>query len=73
MKRLYTILCAAVLALLPSCNFLDVEPQILVEETSYKTKDDLENGLAGVYGAMGSEAFYGNYYSLMCSNQLQLA
>ena len=68
MKRLYTILCAAVLALLPSCNFLDVEPQILVEETSYKTKDDLENGLAGVYGAMGSEAFYGNYYSLMCSN-----
>ena len=26
------------------------------------------SGLVGVYGVMSNEAFYGNYYSLMCSN-----
>ena len=58
----------AAAAMLPSCNFLDVDPTVLTEDNAYKTESDALNGLAGVYGAMNNEAFYGNYYSLMCSN-----
>lgn len=51
-----------------SCNFLDLKPQVIVKDTYYNTETELKYGLAGVYGAMGSEAFYGNMYSLMISN-----
>lgn len=51
-----------------SCNFLEVEPQVICAETFYNTEDEVRYGLAGVYGVMSNEAFYGNYYSLMCSN-----
>ena len=54
--------------LLTSCGFLDVEPQVICSDTFYNTKEEALYGLAGVYGVMSNEAFYGNYYSLMCSN-----
>ena len=51
-----------------SCNFLDVEPQVICSDTFYNTQSEAMSGLVGVYGVMSNEAFYGNYYSLMCSN-----
>lgn len=57
-------LCAA----LTSCSFFEVEPQVICSDTFYKTQQEVEYGLAGVYGAMSHEQFYGSTYSLMCSN-----
>lgn len=54
--------------MMTSCSFLDVEPQVICSETFYNTQKEALYGLAGVYGVMNNEAFYGNYYSLMCSN-----
>lgn len=51
-----------------SCNFLDLTPNIISKETFYKTEAEVKYGLAGIYGAMSNEAFYGNKYSLMLSN-----
>lgn len=51
-----------------SCSFLEVEPQVICSDTFYNTQEEALYGLAGVYGVMNNEAFYGNYYSLMCSN-----
>lgn len=51
-----------------SCSFLDVTPSVISKETYYKTESEAKYGLAGVYGAMNNEAFYGNYYSLMIAN-----
>jgi hypothetical protein len=53
---------------LSSCDFFEVKPQIITEDDFYKTNDEVKYALAGVYGVMSNEAFYGNYYSLMCSN-----
>ena len=55
-------------AMMTSCGFLDVEPQVICSDTFYNTQEEALYGLAGVYGVMSNEAFYGNYYSLMCSN-----
>lgn len=55
-------------AALISCSFLDVEPKVICSDTFYNTEEEVLYGLAGVYGVMSNEAFYGNYYSLMCSN-----
>ena len=57
-------LCVA----LNSCSFFDVEPQVICSETFYNTEKEVLYGLAGVYGVMSNEAFYGNYYSVMYSN-----
>ena len=54
--------------MMTSCGFLDVEPQVICSDTFYNTQEEALYGLAGVYGVMSNEAFYGNYYSLMCSN-----
>ena len=53
---------------LSSCGFLEVDPQVICSDTFYNNEEELLYGLAGVYGAMGNESFYGNYYSLMLSN-----
>lgn len=55
-------------AAMTSCNLLDVEPQVICADTYYNTNEEAMTGLVGVYGVMSNEAFYGNYYSLMCSN-----
>lgn len=71
MKTIYKSLLWALTATLSlsSCSFLDVEPDtILAPETYYKSEAELKYGLAGVYGAINNEEFYGNYYSLMISN-----
>ncbi len=54
--------------LLTSCGFMKVEPQVICSDTFYNTEEEVIYGLAGVYGVLSNEAFYGNYYSLMCSN-----
>ena len=59
---------AFAISVLSSCSFLDLEPTIISKETFYKNEAEALYGLAGVYGAMSHEAFYGNYYSLMISN-----
>ena len=53
-----------------SCDFLDVKPEILTDPQTnvYISKTEVEYGLAGVYGVINNEGFYGNYYSLMLSN-----
>ena len=41
---------------------------MICSDTFYNTQEEAISGLVGVYGVMSNEAFYGNYYSLMCSN-----
>ena len=66
MKKIFATAIAVIA--LSSCNFLDLTPNVISKETFYKSEGEAEYGLAGVYGAMSHEAFYGNYYSLMLSN-----
>lgn len=68
MKLKNILASAGLAAAITSCGFLDVEPQVICSDTFYNNEEELLYGLAGVYGAMSNEAFYGNYYSLMCSN-----
>lgn len=69
MKNIYGhIICLAAAASLASCSFFDVTPQIIASETFYNTESEVKYGLAGVYGVIGKEQFYGNYYSLMYAN-----
>ena len=69
MKNIYGhIICLAAAASLASCSFFDVTPQIIASETFYNTESEVKYGLAGVYGVIGKEQFYGNYYSLMFAN-----
>lgn len=68
-KILNKILISTGLSLvLTSCGFLEVDPQIIRSETFYNNEKEVQYGLAGVYGVMNNEAFYGNYYSTMASN-----
>ena len=41
---------------------------MICADTFYNTQNEAISGLVGVYGVMSNEPFYGNYYSLMCSN-----
>lgn len=65
MKKIFILSITALLAV--SCRFLDVTPAVICSDTFYRSKAEAEYGLAGVYGAMSHEHFYGNYYSLMLS------
>lgn len=65
-RNIFFTLCIG--CALTSCSFLEVKPQVICSETFYNTEEEVLYGLAGVYGVMSNEAFYGNYYSLMCSN-----
>ena len=65
-KNIIITLCNILVA--ASCNFLDVDPNVICADTFYNTELEVKNGLAGIYGVMSNEEFYGNYYSLMCSN-----
>ena len=65
-RNIISIICIGIA--LSSCDFFEVKPQIITEDDFYKTNDEVKYALAGVYGVMSNEAFYGNYYSLMCSN-----
>ena len=69
MKRLFNISIAFV-ALFggSSCSFLELEPKVIAPETFYESNEDVLYGLAGIYGVINNEAFYGNYYSLMMSS-----
>ena len=51
-----------------SCSFLDLTPTVISKETFYKSEAEAKYGLAGVYGTMSNEAFYGNFYSQMIAN-----
>lgn len=62
-----TIISVCLGAVLVSCSFFEVEPQVICSDTYYKTEEDVLHGLAGVYGVMSSEQFYGNNYALDCS------
>ena len=69
MKNIYRFLIgAAAVTSLFSCSFFDVEPQVICSDTFYNSEAEVKYGLAGVYGAIGKEQFYGNYYSLMYAN-----
>ncbi|MEG1700665.1 MAG: RagB/SusD family nutrient uptake outer membrane protein [Alistipes sp.] len=61
-------LLAALLLSTVSCSFLETEPHVMTPENFYKSEKEVNYGLAGVYGAMSREEFYGNYFSLMISN-----
>ncbi len=69
MKKTYrflTVLAGTVLTL--SCSFLDQTPKVICSETFYNTEEEVLYGLAGVYGVINREQFYGNYYSAMYAN-----
>ena len=68
MKLKNIIAAIGLSAVVVSCGFLDVEPKVICSDTFYNTQEEALYSLAGVYGVMSNEAFYGNYYSLMCSN-----
>lgn len=69
MKNIKYILSMVIMAgIAVSCSFLDLKPNVIIKETYYNNETELKYGLAGVYGPMGTEAFYGNFYSLMLSN-----
>lgn len=64
----HIVLGSALSLLISSCSFLELEPNVIEASTFYNSEEEVVRGLAGVYGALGSEAVYGNYYSLMLSN-----
>ena len=69
MRNIYRFLIgAAAVTSLFSCSFFDVEPQVICSDTFYNSEAEVKYGLAGVYGAIGKEQFYGNYFSLMYAN-----
>lgn len=69
MRNIYRfIIGAAAVTSLFSCSFFDVTPQVICSETFYNSESEVKYGLAGVYGAIGKEQFYGNYYSIMYAN-----
>ncbi len=68
-KNIYRLGSLALLGTaLSACTFLDTDPQIIPSDGYYTSETKLKYGLAGVYGALSSEALYGNYYSLQISN-----
>ena len=61
MKKLKNISASLLLTLgAVSCSFLDVEPVVITDDTYYNSEEEVLYGLAGVYGAINNEAFYGN-------------
>lgn len=64
--RLATTLASGIM--LASCTFLDVDPTIMQAGDFYKNEAEVQKGLAGVYGVMAKESFYGCDYSLVISN-----
>ncbi len=67
-RKIYNTLILLNIGLIAaSCNFLDVDPQIIQEEEFYKTKEEAFSGLVGVYGAMSRPYFYGESYSITLS------
>ncbi len=69
MKHIYRLgTLMALGTVLSACTFLDTDPQIIPSGGYYTNETRLKYGLAGVYGALNSEALYGNYYSLQISN-----
>lgn len=68
-KNIYKLGSLALLGTaLSACTFLDTDPQVITADGYYTTETKLQYGLAGVYGALSSEALYGHYYSLQISN-----
>lgn len=67
MKKTFIIPILAALVAVPSCNFLDKEPQVICSDTFYKTDTEALYGLAGVYGVINSLQLYGLAYSLHLS------
>ena len=61
-------IAAGICVAVSSCGFLDVDPQVILSDNFYNNEKEVQYGLAGVYGVLNNEAFYGNYYSLMYSN-----
>ena len=72
MKNIFKriILPFAAAAALVSCSgLLDTTPyDFVAPETFYTTEMNCTMALAGVYNAMNTQEFYGNYYSCMLSN-----
>lgn len=68
MKRIVKIsIIAALTWTVSSCSLLDVEPTVIMKDTYYNTEKEVLYGLAGVYGVMNNENFYGSNYSIICS------
>ena len=55
-------------SVLASCSLLDVKPEVIMKDTYYNSEQEVIYGLAGVYGVMNNEDFYGATYSITCSS-----
>ena len=64
MKKIYTIIAISALSLVASCDFLEKEPKVICADTYYSSEKEAMYALAGVYGVMNSQQFYGKNYSL---------
>lgn len=62
MKKFFAI-AASSLALV-SCNFLDMEPEVICADTFYQSATEAQYGLNAVYGALSGSNFYGRYYGI---------
>lgn len=58
----------AMCCIFASCSLLDPEPKVMCSDVFYASEKEVTYGLAGAYGAITSEKFYGNYYSILFSN-----
>ena len=68
MKRIGKLAWLAISSMaMASCSLLDVEPTVIMKDTYYNTEQEALYGLAGVYGVMNNEDFYGSNYSIICS------
>ncbi len=68
MKKTLKIFAAGALAATwVSCSFLDVEPKIINPDNFYSTEKEVAMGLAGAYGPMGQQDFYGIGYNVFLS------
>lgn len=67
MKK-YRLLYMFIILMSSSCNLLDVSPTVIMKDTYYKTSKEAIQGLAGVYGVINNEDFYGSNYSIICSS-----
>ena len=68
MKRIGKLAWLALSSMaMASCSLLDVEPTVIMKDTYYNTEQEALYGLAGVYGVMNNEDFYGSNYSIICS------
>ncbi|MCQ2185044.1 MAG: RagB/SusD family nutrient uptake outer membrane protein [Bacteroidales bacterium] len=60
MKRINSLVMIVAAVALSSCSFLDLSPKdLVVKENFYKTPDEIEEAVAGIYSTLASTSMFG--------------